>query len=693
MKRQFHLDEERITLPKGTRVVLKTDLRAREDEGGGYLCKAGTVGQVVEVSYDTYRVRTPAGHLLNCQRDQVVIQRKDQLPVLATRQHCFEALTERVIFSSVVGSTAWGLSGGGSDVDIKGVFLLPLEQSAGLWDPPDEIQDPDSDTQYWEVQKAVFQGLRADANTLEMLWSPRVEVCTELGEELRLGRRMFVSRNIFGTFGRYAMSQFRKMRSASRRRHVQEVIVELLGSNAELSEEHLVERLCQGGAGAVVQGAQARRQAKEAVRDLHRSMFDRGVLKRRGFTELARRLAEPGREVEALLQEKPRWKNAYNLLRLLSSGILWLTEGRPLIQVEGPLRHELLAVKGGQVPLDDVLARADELAAQLERAFQQTRLPEEPDYQAAHEFLLRCRRHAAAEDLARNGDDTGGGAVVRVTGGETANAGEREPALHDEPVTTAPARLEVPMERLRRFLERYNHLDLVVCGLVGSHSYGFPSRDSDFDLKAIHLAPAEQLLCLQRPGETVQFLGFDDDLEMDFTSHEANKALALLLKGDGNVLERILSPYLVTPPGVDRRLEELRRLACANLNKRFHRHYAGFFRGQVRMYEKASGGKIKTLLYMFRVALTGVHLLLEGRLLPDLQLLLEIYSFPAVEELLRLKEQAELAVVEDDGPYVELLPRLEQMLAEALKKSALPEEPPHRDEVDRWLKRWRGVSG
>lgn len=680
MKRQFHLDEERITLPKGTRVVLKTDLRAREsDEGGGYLCKSGTVGQVVEVSYDSYQVRTPSGHLLDCQRDQVVIQRKDQLTALATRQHCFETLAEHVIYSSVVGSTAWGLSGETSDVDLKGVFVLPLEQSSGLWDPPDEIQDPENDTQYWEVQKTVFQGLRADANTLEMLWSPRVEVKTELGHELSRRRRMFVSRNIFGTFGRYAMSQFRKMRSASRRRQVQQVVVDMLASNAELSEEQVVERLCRGGDGAVIQGAGAPKQAKEAIRDLHRSMFDRGVLKRRGFEALARRLSQHGDQgVATLLEEKPRWKNAYNLLRLLSSGILWLTEGRPLIQVEGPLRQELLAVKGGEVPLDEVLQRADALAKRLEQAFQDTSLPEEPDYQTAHEFLLVCRRHAAAEDLAR-------ASVEPPPAPET----EEAPSCDGEPVSTAPARLDVPMERLRRFLARYDHLDLVVCGLVGSHSYGFPSKDSDFDLKAIHLAPAEQLLGLQRPRDTVQFLGFDDDLEMDFTSHEANKALALLLKGDGNVLERILSPYLVAPLQVDRRLEELRRLALANLSKRFHRHYAGFFRGQLRMYDKAGSKKIKTLLYMFRVALTGVHLLREGTLLPDLKLLLEIYPFARVEELLRQKEQAELAVVEDDRPYLELLPDLERMLTEALASSELPDEPRQTTGVDQWLRRWR----
>ena len=676
MKRQFYLDQERITLPKGTRVVLKTDLVALQDARGqpGYQCKAGTVGQVVEAAYDSYQVRTPGGHLVDCQRDQVVIQRKEQLPALARRQHSFEDLARHVILSAVVGSTAWGLSDDHSDLDRKGVFVLPLKDSAGLWDPPDEIQDPTSDTQYWEVQKAVYQGLRADANTLEMLWSPKIEVCTELGQALLAGRRMFVSRNIFGTFGRYAMSQFRKMRSAGRRQRMQQSIVELMTSDAQLSQQQLVQRLCHGSQ-AVVQGEGARRQAEDAVRDLHRSLFDRGMLEQRGFEAMVRLLlrADSDAEVARLLHQPPRWKNAYNLLRLLHSGIRWLTEGQPLIEVQGSLREELLAVKQGQLPLDQVLARADELASRLEQAFQDTDLPREPDYEAAHQLLLRCRRHSAAEDFK----------LHRST--PTTPAVE----LPHSPAVLAPARLEVPMDRLRSFLQRYQKLDIVVCGLVGSHSYGFPSRDSDFDLKAIHLASAEQLLGLRQPKQTFNYLGFDYDLEMDFTSHEANKALALLLRGDGNVLERILSPYLVLPVELDGRLAELRQLARANISKRFHRHYAGFFRGQVRLYQKERSHKIKTLLYIYRVALTGVHLLRHGTLLPDLQLLLQIYPFPRVEELMKLKEQAELGTVEDDQPYLELLPRLEQMLQEALEASELPDEAPCAEELDQWLRRWR----
>lgn len=675
-RRPFHLDEERITLPKGTMVVLRTDLRAEDD----HLCKAGTVGRVVEVAYDVYTVSTPGGRRVTCQRDQLAIQHRDQLQSMERRQLDWDTLRDRLIFSAVVGSTAWGLSDEHSDEDVKGVFLLPFDETSGVWQPADEIQAPDSDAQYWEVQKLVYQGLRGDANTLETLWSPLVKVQTDLGADLLASRRMFVSRAIFGTFGRYAISQFRKMRSARRRHHVTEGIASLVQAEPGLSQAELEERLCEtagipGFDEPVIQGRGGIKKARQLVKDLYRSLHDRGLIAERGYAPFVAYLRAVAATAPGLVDEPPRWKNAYNLLRLLHSGTRWLREGEPLIEVTGELRGELLSVKRGEVPLDEVLTRADELAAEMERAYESTALPEEPDYEAAHAFLLRCREHAAREWIGRSS--------------ATPTLLRQDTEAIAEAYTIAERRYEIPEPKLRDFLRRYDHLDTVVCGLVGSHSYGFPSPDSDFDLKAIHLTPAAEVLGMQRPKETVNFLDTVDGLEMDYTSHEAGSALARLLKGDGNVLERIFSPYQILPVDTDDRLVELRAAASASLSRRFHRHYAGFLGGTVKRYRKEQTREVKPLLYMARVSLTGVHLLREGEILADLPVLLEQYPLPWVSELLRIKQQAEHATIEDDSPLEGYLATLEALLSDALERSVLPADPPATDALNAWLVRHR----
>lgn len=674
IRQPFHLDEERVTLPKGTVVVLRTDLRA-EDE---YLCKAGTVGRVEAVSHDTYVIRTPSDRRVTCQRDQLTIQHKDQLRGIVRRQIDWDAMQDRIIYSAVVGSTAWGLADEESDEDIKGVFLLPFDETNGVWQPADEIQAPDSDAQYWEVQKLVYQGLRGDANTLEALWSPLVKVQTELGAELLEKREMFVSRAIFGTFGRYAISQFRKMRAARRRHRVTAAIAALVRAEPGLGQSELEERLCKpdgipGLDGPVVEGRGSTVKANRFVKDLYRSFYDRGLIAERGYAQWVAYLRSAGDAVPGIEEEPPRWKNAYNLLRLLYSGTHWLREGEPLITVEGDLRAELLRVKHGEVALDTVLTRADALAAEMEQAYESTRLPEQPDFEAAHRFLLRCREHAAREWLDRR---------PCTTPVSTAPAGQ-------VPYTTAERRFEIPEEALRAFLRRYDHLDTVVCGLVGSHSYGFPSPDSDFDLKAIHLAPSSEMLGLQRPKETVNFLDTVDGLAMDYTSHEAGSALARLLKGDGNVLERIFSPYQILPAETDERLAELRVAVRANFSRRFHRHYSGFLGGAIKRYQKDGTREVKPLLYMARVTLTGVHLLLEGEVLADLPVLVESYPLPWVTDLLEIKQQAEHATIEDDSPLEGFIANLDALLTDALKRSALPEDPPAVADLNDWLVRHR----
>ena len=91
------------------------------------------------------------------------------------------------------------------------------------------------------------------------------------------------------------------------------------------------------------------------------------------------------------------------------------------------------------------------------------------------------------------------------------------------------------------------------------------------------------------------------------------------------------------------------------------------------------------MLYMARVALTGVHLLREGEVLADLPVLLERYPVPGVDRLLEIKEQAEHATLEDDAPYQDLFATLEALLTSALAATTLPEEPPAADALNAWL--------
>lgn len=225
----------------------------------------------------------------------------------------------------------------------------------------------------------------------------------------------------------------------------------------------------------------------------------------------------------------------------------------------------------------------------------------------------------------------------------------------------------------------------LLCAVTGAHHYGFPSADSDIDLKGIHLAPTEDFLGLREVSETRDCLEIFEQTECDYTSHEAKKALRLLLAGNGNILERILSPMQLYPTEA---LDQLRALALGALSKKFAKHYLGYFKGMCAEHEKNERPKAKPLLYSFRVALTGTHLMKTGALLADLNETARIYDFKEVAHLIAFKkENREKSVISEDlnKALKKKWPKLEAQLREAAEQSFLPEAPTNEDAVSSWL--------
>ena len=148
--------------------------------------------------------------------------------------------------------------------------------------------------------------------------------------------------------------------------------------------------------------------------------------------------------------------------------------------------------------------------------------------------------------------------------------------------------------------------DHLVVSLSGAHAYGFPSPDSDLDLKAIHIERTERLLGLSAPRPHATRLEVIDGVEIDYSSNELGGVLFGILQGNGNYVERVLGALsLRSSPEHD----ELRPLVERSLSKRIHRHYQGFARGQLKEFDDAEQPTAKKLLYVLRTALTGIHVL------------------------------------------------------------------------------------
>src|SRR5260221_7551730 len=86
---------------------------------------------------------------------------------------------------------------------------------------------------------------------------------------------------------------------------------------------------------------------------------------------------------------------------------------------------------------------------------------------------------------------------------------------------------------------------LLFATISGAHLYGFPSPDSDFDLRGVHMLPAERMLGLDVEDETVECEEMREGLELDLVTHDVRKFFGLLLKKNGYVLEQLYSPLIL----------------------------------------------------------------------------------------------------------------------------------------------------
>ena len=209
----------------------------------------------------------------------------------------------------------------------------------------------------------------------------------------------------------------------------------------------------------------------------------------------------------------------------------------------------------------------------------------------------------------------------------------------------------------------------------GAHLYGFPSADSDVDVRGMYLAPLASVVGLRRPVETHEPKGVFAGLEVEAVAHEAAKYLRLLAKDNGYVLEQVFSPLVAFG---DDFLARLRPVAARCVTRGCYRHYRGFLQTQLRLLDKQAEVKAKTLLYAYRVVLTGVHLLETGEVQAHLPTLNERFGLGFIAELIRKKASAEFGTLpgEDVAFHRAELARWEERLTAAAERSTLPEAAP-----------------
>lgn len=226
---------------------------------------------------------------------------------------------------------------------------------------------------------------------------------------------------------------------------------------------------------------------------------------------------------------------------------------------------------------------------------------------------------------------------------------------------------------------------LLFATVSGAHLYGFPSPDSDYDLRGVHILPLREVIGLNRGEETLQISTVREGKEIDLVTHDAEKFFRLLLKKNGYVLEQLLSPLVVQTSTAHLALKDS---AVRCITRHHAHHYLGFAQNQWRLFSKEEPRRVKPLLYVFRVLLTGIHLMRTGVVEANLVTLNQTLHLPYLPDLITRKlEGAEKSVLSDtDWTFLEK--EYQRWLAEleaAYHASTLPEEPPGQQALHKLL--------
>lgn len=170
-------------------------------------------------------------------------------------------------------------------------------------------------------------------------------------------------------------------------------------------------------------------------------------------------------------------------------------------------------------------------------------------------------------------------------------------------------------------------------------------------ISGAHVLPLDAVVGLEVRDETVQDSRVIEGLEMDIVSHDVQKFFGLLLKKNGYVLEQLFSPLIVrtTPEH-----EELKAIARGCITKHHSHHYFGFAETQWKLFLKGepetvaavcdrrtdgadtaplqakSVRRVKPLLYVYRILLTGIHLMRTGEIQANLVTLNQEFRLPYI---------------------------------------------------------------
>ncbi|MEZ4885916.1 MAG: nucleotidyltransferase domain-containing protein [Chitinophagales bacterium] len=240
---------------------------------------------------------------------------------------------------------------------------------------------------------------------------------------------------------------------------------------------------------------------------------------------------------------------------------------------------------------------------------------------------------------------------------------------------------------LQKIEQTYKVKILYACE-SGSRAWGFPSPDSDYDVRFIYLHPMDWYLSINERTNHIT-LPLDAD-NLDIVGWDIRKVLNLMQKSNASIFAWMLSPIVYH--NQNGFVEKLRELAPQYFAPRaaIH-HYLGLTRKIVQTELQRDTVNIKKYFYVLRPLLCAKWIaekheappMMFQEMLPLLQGNREMLE--VIEDLLQRKERAL------EGEYIEQVPLIHQFAERELAHlhqiaKELPKTQPDNTPLNEWFR-------
>lgn len=310
-------------------------------------------------------------------------------------------LSSNVMYETIMGSVAYGVSSDTSDMDIYG-WVIPRKEMvfphlaghiAGFGTQPAKfdqwqehhIEDKDAlggkgrtyDFSIYNILRYFQLCMEGNPNMTDSLFTPQECVLhiTQVGVMVRENRTLFLSKSCYPKYKCYAYSQLKKINTKSHA-HMDEI--NRFEADHELSHtityEEVVKEFASRYSGVHVAGPLAH------LSDAELTTYKRIYSVMKGSSKRAERVKINTFDL----------KFAYHLIRLLNE------IEQILMYCDMDLRQnneQLKAIRNGNISQDDITKMAAEKEKQLEKLYIDSKLREKPDEPEIKQLLMNCLEH------------------------------------------------------------------------------------------------------------------------------------------------------------------------------------------------------------------------------------------------------------------------------------------------------------